>query len=229
VRYVHVGDAEADCWPLLSACGAAGVGHVTRACQDRLVSPGHGPTAGPTARLFELARARPPLGGKVLWARARGNEEAGPLRLLVSATPVTVHPPKNGKGPRPAPLARWGVRVWEAHPPGGRTPVEWVLLTDHPVGDLESALLVGGMAIIGLINVVVLSRMDPSTLPLSAEQLEQIQAAKSQVAALRWWEPLLGAYERVGAMAFHIAMSVLVLQRFLRDQRRWYWLSPRRR
>ena len=142
VRYVHVGDAEADCWPLLSACGAAGVGHVTRACQDRLVSPGHGPTAGPTARLFELARARPPLGGKVLWARARGNEEAGPLRLLVSATPVTVHPPKNGKGPRPAPLARWGVRVWEAHPPGGRTPVEWVLLTDHPVGDLESALLV---------------------------------------------------------------------------------------
>jgi uncharacterized membrane protein YhfC len=92
-------------------------------------------------------------------------------------------------------------------------------------GGLESALLVGGMAVIGLINVVVLSRMDPSTLPLSAEQLEQVQAAKSQVAALRWWEPLLGAYERVGAMAFHIAMSVLVLQRFLRDQRRWYWLS----
>jgi hypothetical protein len=78
----------------------------------------------------------------VLSARARGNEGAGPLRLLVSATPVSVHPPKNGKGPRPAPLARWAVRVWEAHPPGGRTPVEWVLLTDHPVGDLGSALLV---------------------------------------------------------------------------------------
>ncbi|MFY0579173.1 YhfC family glutamic-type intramembrane protease [Cystobacter fuscus] len=45
------------------------------------------------------------------------------------------------------------------------------------------------------------------------------------MAGLRWWEPLLGAYERVGAMAFHIAMSVLVLQRFLRDQLRWYWLA----
>jgi hypothetical protein len=32
VCHLHVGDAEADCWPLLSACGAAGVGHVTRAC-----------------------------------------------------------------------------------------------------------------------------------------------------------------------------------------------------
>ncbi|WNG28736.1 YhfC family intramembrane metalloprotease [Cystobacter fuscus] len=92
-------------------------------------------------------------------------------------------------------------------------------------GGLESAVLVGGMAIIGLINVVALSRLDPSTLPLPAEQLEQIRAAKAQVAGLRWWEPLLGAYERVGAMAFHIAMSVLVLQRFLRDQLRWYWLA----
>ena len=142
--YVHVGDAEADCWQLLAACGAAGVGHVTRACQDRLVSPGHGPTppGGPAAKLFGLARASPPLGGRVLWARARGNEEAGPLRLLVSAAAVRVHPPKNGKGPRPAPLERWAVRVWEAEPPRGREPVEWVLLTDRRVEDLGSALLV---------------------------------------------------------------------------------------
>lgn len=92
-------------------------------------------------------------------------------------------------------------------------------------GGLESALLVGGLAVIGLINVVVLSRMDPSTLPLPAEQLEQVRAAKTQIAGLRWWIPLLGAYERAGALVFHIAMSVLVLQRFLRDQRRWYWLA----
>ncbi|SEL76312.1 Uncharacterized membrane protein YhfC [Stigmatella aurantiaca] len=92
-------------------------------------------------------------------------------------------------------------------------------------GGLESALLVGGLAIIGLVNVVVLSRLDPLSLPLQPEQLEQVRAAKAQVAALRWWEPLLGAVERVGAMAVHVAMSVVVLQRFLRDQRRWYWLA----
>lgn len=92
-------------------------------------------------------------------------------------------------------------------------------------GGLESALLVGGLALIGLINVVVLSQMDVSKLPLQPEQLEQVRAAKAQIAALRWWEPLLGAYERVCAMLIHISMTVVVLQRFLRDQRRWYWFA----
>jgi uncharacterized membrane protein YhfC len=92
-------------------------------------------------------------------------------------------------------------------------------------GGLESAVLIGGLAAIGLINIVVLTRMDPSTLPLTPEQLEQVRMAKVQVAALRWWEPLLGAYERTGAMVLHVGLSVLVLQRFLRNQRRWYWLA----
>ncbi len=92
-------------------------------------------------------------------------------------------------------------------------------------GGLESAVLIGGLAILGLVNVVVLSRMDVDALPLQPEQLEQIRAAKAQVTAMRWWEPLLGAYERALAMIVHVAMSVLVLQRFLRGQRRWYWLA----
>ena len=92
-------------------------------------------------------------------------------------------------------------------------------------GGLESAVVVAVLGALGLVNVVVLSRMDLSTLTLPAEQLEQIRAAQAQVAAMRWWEPLLGAYERLGAMVIHVAMSVLVLQRFLRGERRWYWLA----
>jgi uncharacterized membrane protein YhfC len=92
-------------------------------------------------------------------------------------------------------------------------------------GGLESAVLIGGLAIISLINVVVLTRMDITTLPLAPEQLEQVRAAKAQISAMRWWEPLVGAYERMGAMLVHIGMTVLVLQRFLRDQRRWYWIA----
>lgn len=92
-------------------------------------------------------------------------------------------------------------------------------------GGLESALLIAGLAILGLINVVVLSQLDLSTLPLEQEQLQQVLAAKAQVAALRWWEPLLGAYERVAALILHVSLSVLVLQRFVRGQRRWYWLA----
>ena len=147
--FLHVSDAEGDCWEALAACEARRVGHVIRACQDRLVSAGEDPQPKPTTRLFDLARARGALGGKYLRARARGNEEARLVKLLVSATRVTIHPPKNwsGKGhrggkPRPRPLVRRAVRVWEADRPQGREGVEWVLLTERPVTDLAAALLV---------------------------------------------------------------------------------------
>ena len=92
-------------------------------------------------------------------------------------------------------------------------------------GGLESAVLVGGMAVLGLINLVALSLADPSTLKLPPETVEQVVKAKETFAALRWWEPLLGAYERLGAMVLHVAMSVLVLQRFIRGEVKWYWLA----
>jgi Transposase Tn5 dimerisation domain len=149
VSFVHVSDAESDCWEALAAAEAQGVGHVIRACQDRLVRAGDDPHGPPTATLFDLVRARPALGGKYLWVRARGNEEARLVKLLVSATQVTLHPPKNwahkahrAAAPRPRPLVRWAVRVWEAQAPEGREPIEWVLLTDRPIGDLQAALLI---------------------------------------------------------------------------------------
>ncbi|AEI65153.1 YhfC family intramembrane metalloprotease [Corallococcus macrosporus] len=92
-------------------------------------------------------------------------------------------------------------------------------------GGLESALLVGGLAVLGLVNVIVLSALDPSTLPLKPEQAAQVVEAKATISALDWWMPLLGAYERLGAMAVHIALSVVVLQRFLRGEVRWYWFA----
>ncbi len=92
-------------------------------------------------------------------------------------------------------------------------------------GGFESAVLVGAVATIGLINLVVLSKLDLSTLPLAPEQLEQVRAAKAQLAVLRWWEPLLGGYERICAMLIHVSMTVVVLQRFLRQQWRWFWFA----
>ena len=84
-------------------------------------------------------------------------------------------------------------------------------------GGIESALFVGGLAAIGLLNAIVLSQLDPSTLPnLTPEALEQVTKAKETIAKLRWWEPLLGAWERVCAIALQIALSVIVLQRFIR-------------
>ena len=92
-------------------------------------------------------------------------------------------------------------------------------------GGLEAAVLLGGLTALGLVNVVVLSQLDVTTLPLTAEQSAQAMQAKAAVAALRWWEPLLGAYERAGALVVHVALSVLVLQRFVRGGVGWYWLA----
>jgi uncharacterized membrane protein YhfC len=89
-------------------------------------------------------------------------------------------------------------------------------------GGLESMLLVGGLVILGLVNVIALANTDFSQLNLPPDQLAQIELARQQIAALEWWTPLLGAYERFVTLFFQIALSILVLQTFLRHS--WLWL-----
>ncbi|HZQ09572.1 MAG TPA: YhfC family glutamic-type intramembrane protease [Anaerolineae bacterium] len=89
-------------------------------------------------------------------------------------------------------------------------------------GGLESMLLVGGLALLGLINVIALTTTNFSQMNLSSEQLAQIEQARQQIAALEWWMPLLGAYERFITIFFQIALSILVLQVFVRGS--WLWL-----
>lgn len=92
-------------------------------------------------------------------------------------------------------------------------------------GGLESMLLVGGLAVLGLVNVIALSNLDLTTAPIPPEQLPAIQAARQQIAALDWWMPLLGAYERFLTVFLHIALSILVLQTFLRRSLIWLVLA----
>jgi uncharacterized membrane protein YhfC len=90
-------------------------------------------------------------------------------------------------------------------------------------GGLESMLLVGGLTLISLVNVLIIPTLNPSTLP--AETQKQVADQFAAIAAQPAWLPLLGAYERVCAIAFHIAMSVVVLQVFRRGQIRWLWVA----
>ena len=88
-------------------------------------------------------------------------------------------------------------------------------------GGLEAALLVGGLTLIGLINLILLPSMLGTLPPDQRAQVEQQLAA---VAAQPDWLPLVGAYERLWALAFHVAMSVVVLQVFRRGIA-WLWLA----
>jgi uncharacterized membrane protein YhfC len=66
----------------------------------------------------------------------------------------------------------------------------------------------------------------PSLLPtLPAEQQAQATKSLAAIAAQLVWFPLLGLWERVWAIAFHVAMSVVVLQVFRRNNIAWLWLA----
>ena len=92
-------------------------------------------------------------------------------------------------------------------------------------GGIESIVLVGGLGILGIVNLVALSRLDLATLPVSEEQRRQVAAQIANLASQPAWLPLLASWERLCAMALHVGLSVLVLQSFTQGGLRWVWLS----
>jgi uncharacterized membrane protein YhfC len=90
-------------------------------------------------------------------------------------------------------------------------------------GGLESMVLVAGLAALTLLNLLLIPALNLSA--LSASQQKQIVDQFAAIAAQPGWLPLLGAYERLCAITFHIAMSVVVLQVFRRGQIRWLWIA----
>jgi len=104
-------------------------------------------------------------------------------------------------------------------PPGER---QWrtALMLGAGHGGLESALI-GLLALAGLIGYLVITQWEPEAFGSAAPQIE---AARQQFAGMQGWEPLLGGWERLGALLIQLGLTVLVLQAFLRG-RRWWWYA----
>ena len=139
VRYVRVADREADIYEYLLSCQQLRHSYVIRACQDRaLQSPETGKRVG---HLFEEARKAAKLGEFKLALRSRPKQAARTAHLQISATSVLISSPwrpGHSPGQQPA-IACTLVRVWEAEPEPGVEAIEWRLLCDGPVTDLEAA------------------------------------------------------------------------------------------
>jgi uncharacterized membrane protein YhfC len=91
-------------------------------------------------------------------------------------------------------------------------------------GGVESIVLVGLLSsALSLVNIAVIQSLDISKLP--ATQQATLHDQFATLAAQPGWLPLLGGYERLCAIAFHIAMSVVVLQAFRRGRLRWLWYA----
>ncbi|MGH2503082.1 MAG: YhfC family intramembrane metalloprotease, partial [Ktedonobacterales bacterium] len=90
-------------------------------------------------------------------------------------------------------------------------------------GGLESAVLVGGLAALQVINVWLLSTTNLEIVP--AAQRATAAAQMAAIAAQPGWLPLLVGWERVCAITAHVMLSLTVLQVFRRGSLRWLWLA----
>jgi hypothetical protein len=91
-------------------------------------------------KLHGYARALEPLGGRYVSVAARDGHPARRAKVLVAAGGVELVAPKQPRGdhgPEPLPLRVVVLREVEA--PEGVDPLEWVLLSDLPAGDLAQA------------------------------------------------------------------------------------------
>jgi uncharacterized membrane protein YhfC len=89
-------------------------------------------------------------------------------------------------------------------------------------GGLES-MVMGGQIVLMAINDVVLTTINVNTLPPAQRQgVLQLFAA---INAEPFWLPLLAAWERLWTIPVQIALAVLVVQVFRRQQMRWLFLA----
>jgi hypothetical protein len=93
--------------------------------------------------LFAYARRLPSVARRHLTARRKQNATPKEVDLCVAAGRVTLNPPCGESGYRDcAPIDCWVVRVWEANPPAGSKPLEWLLCTSLPCETAEMAAFV---------------------------------------------------------------------------------------
>jgi uncharacterized membrane protein YhfC len=87
-------------------------------------------------------------------------------------------------------------------------------------GGLE-AIGVGLAVLAGLVGYLAVMLLPAETFAGWAGQVAEV---KKQFAQLQGWEPLLGGWERLAALAIQVGLTVMVLQAFVRG-RRWWWYA----
>ncbi len=120
-------------------------------------------------------------------------------------------------------LSRYGMYRWWA-----RDARSWRkgLLAGAGHGGAE-AIILGALALFAFIQLAILHNADAAQLS-QVVSVDKIELAQAQIAAYwsaPWHMSILGAVERLFAIPFHLALSLLVLQVFVRRQSRWVWLA----
>jgi len=137
-QLIHIADAEADNYALLSRSVAAGYRFVIRVGQDRRVKS----EIPEIEFLFDLRPSTHPIVERTieiserLAPKAPGNKAARSqrvARLALGVHEVTVPRPKLQDKSLSEQLNLTVVRVWEVDTPEGEVPIEWMLVTTESV------------------------------------------------------------------------------------------------
>ena len=131
-------DREADAWPVLEHLASTGHTYTVRGNWNRRVHE-----AGNQRRyIFDVLASRKPMGTYTLHVPAGPGRTARTARMSIRAASVTLDVRDKRTGNRhPLPTNVVWARE-EGRVPEGEEPIEWLLLTNHPIDTLEDACLV---------------------------------------------------------------------------------------
>jgi hypothetical protein len=150
-KVVDVCDRGGDTFEFLEHEVRSGRTFVVRSTHDRVIWVGHDGDSAKRSSLHVYARTLPALAtsktttridSELLRERRQAKRQGSrePIgtyreaRLCLSAAPVRLVAPHVKRGVHGnLPLCVWVVRIWEPDPPPGCEPLEWILLTNHPI------------------------------------------------------------------------------------------------
>jgi hypothetical protein len=133
---VDVSDSLSDTFEYMSFEIYSGRSFVLRARENRKLLH----AANGQGYLYEAVRAQESVLEYDLKVAAGAGREARTAHVKLSFTAVTLDVPGKHSGEYPkVPLSIWAVRVWEPNPPQGVEALEWILLTNVPVTNVDEA------------------------------------------------------------------------------------------
>ena len=134
-RWVDVGDRGSDIYEAMAASKAQDHDFLFRVVQNRQV--GTSPACTELVGLRQWARSLPRQGTDTVDIPARGGRTARTAVVDLAAAPVWIPAPQGTLQRWSQPiLAAWVLRIWEAHPPVGHEPLEWILVCSVPTTTL---------------------------------------------------------------------------------------------
>jgi len=145
-QWIHVGDRYSDIFSFLLTCREQGCDFLIRAFQDRcvdlLVQAGEEPAPArshhperprePNLHLLEVVKQMPIRASQWIDLKSSQKHAARRVHLAISWRALRLLPPRTREATHWHPLVVWVIHAWEADPPAGVEPLDWLLLSSVP-------------------------------------------------------------------------------------------------